>query len=358
MLLPVGKLPSDILSRMLKTYTSQDDRVTVGPSVGEDAAAIDMGDRYLLLKTDPITFVSDDIGTYAVRINANDIATMGGKPKWLLATILLPEKHATDELAEELFRQLSAACREMDVSLCGGHTEITAGLDRVIIVGAMIGEVARDGLITTGGAKEGDDIILTKGIAIEGVSIIARRKAKELDASFGPEFVQKCRGFVERPGISVLREAAIAVRHGDVHSMHDPTEGGLATGLLEIARAANVGLTIESERIPVFPECQALCRYFGLDPLGLIASGSLLIVVNRRDTENVLEALKDEGITAANIGKIMPKEQGTKIKKNHEMSELPLFEKDEITRIIHYPEESISPQSTQRSQRKNEKLRL
>ncbi len=162
MLLPVGKLPSDILARMLKTYTSLGDRVKVGPSVGEDAAAIDMGDRYLLLKTDPITFVADDIGTYTVRINANDIATMGGKPKWLLTTILLPERQSTDEFVEEIFRQLSAACRELGVSLCGGHTEITSGLERVIVVGSMIGEVAKGALITTAGAEAGDDIILTK----------------------------------------------------------------------------------------------------------------------------------------------------------------------------------------------------
>ncbi|MFA6056152.1 MAG: AIR synthase related protein, partial [Thermodesulfovibrionales bacterium] len=122
MLFPVGKLPPDILAKMLKTYISLDERVKVGPSIGEDAAAVDMGDSYLLLKTDPITFVAEDIGTYTVRINANDIATMGGKPLWLLTSILLPEKHSTDELVEEIFRQLSSACKEIGVSLCGGHT--------------------------------------------------------------------------------------------------------------------------------------------------------------------------------------------------------------------------------------------
>src|ERR1700690_1866187 len=154
-LLPVGKLSPDLLARMLKSYTSLDARVKVGPSIGEDAAAVDIGDSYLLLKTDPITLVAEDIGTYTVTINANDIATMGGKPLWLLATILLPEKQATEELVESIFRQLSFACREIGVSLCGGHTEITQGIDRAIVVGAMIGEVKKDALITTGGAKTG-----------------------------------------------------------------------------------------------------------------------------------------------------------------------------------------------------------
>jgi hydrogenase expression/formation protein HypE len=334
MLLPVGKLPPDILGRMLKDYIPFDKRVRVGPSIGEDAAAIDMGDRYLLLKTDPITFVAEDIGTYTVRINANDIATMGGKPLWLLTTILLPEGHATSELVDEIFRQLSSACKEIGVSLCGGHTEITSGIDRVIVAGAMIGEVKKDGLITTSGAKIGDDILLTKAIAVEGTSVIARLREKDLKAAFGLNFVQKCKGFIEHPGISILREAEIAVRYGDVHSMHDPTEGGLATGLFEVATAADVGLIVEREHIPVLPECQILCRHYGLDPLGLIASGSLLIAINPIDTEKVLKALNDNGMPASKIGKILPKEHGLKIKKGSEVSELPVFERDEITKIF------------------------
>jgi hydrogenase maturation factor len=334
MILPVGKLPTDILARMLNAYTSFDERVKVGPAIGEDAAAVDMGDRYLLLKTDPITFVAEDIGTYTVRINANDIATMGGKPMWLLTSILLPENRTTSEVVEEIFRQLSSACKELGVSLCGGHTEITSGIDRVIVVGAMIGEVRKDGLITTGGARRGDDILLTKAIAVEGTSVIARRKGKDLEAVFGPGFVQRCKRFIEHPGISILKDAEIAGRYGDIHSMHDPTEGGLATGLSEVARAADVGLIVEEDCIPVFPECQTLCMHYGLDPLGLIASGSLLIAINPRDTEKVLEALNNNGVPARKIGKIMPKEHGLRIKRRNEVSELPVFDRDEITKIF------------------------
>jgi hydrogenase maturation factor len=310
-----------------------DERVRVGPSIGEDAAAIDMGDRFVIVTTDPITFLAEDIGTYTVRINANDIATMGGRPRWLLASILLPENRTTNELVEDIFRQLSVACREIGVCLCGGHTEITQGIDRPIVVGAMIGEVQKEGLVTTGGAKAGDHILLTKGIAIEGTSIIARKKGRELEAEFGAAFVRVCRGFVERPGISILREAEIATKYGEIHSMHDPTEGGLAAGLREIATAADAGLIVEEERIPILPECLALCSRYGLDPLGLIASGSLLIAVNPHDSERVLEALNSNGIAAARIGEILPKEQGLKIKKHNDILELPFFERDEITKI-------------------------
>ena len=334
MLLPVGKLPLNILAKMIGAYTSLDDRVKVGPSIGEDATAIDMDNRYLLLKTDPITFVAEDIGTYTVSVNANDIATMGGKPLWLLVSILLPEKHTTDELVEEIFRQLSCACKEIGVSLCGGHTEITPGLDRAIVVGAMVGEVRKDALITTSGAKIGDDIILTKGIAIEGTSVIARRKGKDLAAVFGPGFVETCKRFTEHPGISIVKDAEIAGQFGDVHSMHDPTEGGLATGLLELAHAADVGLIVEEECIAVFPECQTLCRHYGLDPFGLLASGALLIAMNPHDTKKVLEAFNANGIPAAKIGTILPREHGLKLKKCNEVLALPDFGRDEITKIL------------------------
>jgi hydrogenase maturation factor len=332
--LPVGKLPADILERLLKRYSSTLHGVVVGPSIGEDAAAIDRGDSYLLLKTDPITFVTQDIGTYSLFINANDIATMGGVPKWFLATILLPEKQTTEDLVERIFHQLSSACQKTDVSFCGGHTEITVGIDRPIVIGMMIGEVEKNNLLTTKGARTGDDIILTKAIAIEGTSIIARERGDALIGVFGERFVNACRRFTEVPGISVLRDAQIATAHGEIHSMHDPTEGGLATGLFEIAAAADTGLIVEEECIPVFPECQTLCRHYGLDPLGLIASGSLLIAINSRDTDKVLDALSNNGIPAAKIGKILPKEHGLKIKKHKEVLELPVFKRDEITKIF------------------------
>ncbi len=334
MSLPVGKLPLGLLEKLLKAYTSSGNRVVVGPSIGEDTTAIDMGERYLLVKTDPITFVTEDIGTYTISINANDIATMGGRPLWFLTTILLPEKRTTPDVVEGIFQQLSSACKKIGVSLCGGHTEITAGLDRPLVIGVMLGEVEKDGLITTAGARVGDDILLTKGIAIEATSIIARKKGEELKGVLGEKFVTRCNGFIEDPGISVLKEADIAKRTGDIHSMHDPTEGGLATGLFEVAKAAGVGLIVEEDNIPVLTECKILCRHYGLNPLGLIASGTLLITLDPKDSEQVIEALKNEGISAMRIGRILSKEEGLKMKRGNQVVELLRFDRDEITKIF------------------------
>jgi hydrogenase expression/formation protein HypE len=174
--LPLGKLKLEQLQRLLRTYTSADERIILGSQVGEDAAVIDFGATYLVAKTDPITFVAEDIGWYTIVINANDIVTRGATPKWFLATILLPENRTTVEIVETIFAQLAEACRRYHIAFCGGHTEVTYGLERPIVIGQMLGEVAKEKLITTAGAQVGDDILLTKGIAVEATSIIARVK--------------------------------------------------------------------------------------------------------------------------------------------------------------------------------------
>lgn len=334
MYLPPGKLPVEILERMIKAYTSTIHGVVVGASIGEDAAAIEFGKKYLLAKTDPITFVAEDIGTYTIYVNANDIAAMGGRPMWFLATILLPEKGTTSDLVEKIFRQLSSACGKIDVAFCGGHTEITAGIDRPIVIGTMLGEVEKERLITTAGARPGDDILLSKAIAIEGTSILAREKGGELARRFGEEFLGSCRKLVEEPGISVLEEVRIAIRNGRVHSLHDLTEGGLANALHEVAAAADAGLVVEEDRIPILAECRLLCEHFGLDPLGLIASGSLLIMVEPSDSGKVIRSLEKAGVPAAKIGKITHKEQGVKIGCGGRIRDLPRFDRDEIAKIL------------------------
>ncbi len=329
-----GKLPIPLLNRLLKRYTGGGERVVIGPSVGIDAAAIDFGDRFLLAKTDPITFVAEDIGAYAVHVNANDIAVMGGIPKWFLVTVLLPEGQATSKMVEAIFSELNRSCKALRISLCGGHTEITPGIDRPIVIGQMLGEVTKERLITSAGAKMGDILILTKGIALEGTSILARERGKDLEKAFSRRFVEDCKRLIRKPGISVLKDALAAVKHGRIHAMHDPTEGGLATGLHEMAMASHTGVLVEASRIPIFPETLKVCRYFGLDPLGIIASGALLMAVEPRDARRVLKGLKAEKISASAIGHVTPRQKGVQIVINGKKRPLPLFGADELTRVL------------------------
>jgi len=331
----VGKIPMGLLANLLERYAGVDPRIVVGAKVGEDAAVIDMGDRYLVVKSDPITFVTEDLGYYAVNVNANDIATCGAIPRWFLATLLLPDQGVSEEMIEGIFRQIAMACQALNIALVGGHTEITYGLDRPIISGHMLGEVAKDSLVTTAGAKPGDIIILTKGICIEGTSIIARTKADDLrQRGYTPEEIKKARDFLFHPGISVVKDALTACQAGRVTSMHDPTEGGLATALHELAQAARVGIMIEADNIPIFPESAALCKEYSLDPLGTISSGALLITLPPPGAELVLTALARENIPAASIGRITAKRGEILLRHRDGASPLPIFERDEITKIF------------------------
>ncbi len=331
---PVGKIPLGVLDALLKRNLIQDERVIVGPAVGEDAAVIDTGGvKYLIAKTDPITFATDDIGWYAVNINANDIATMGGCPKWFLATLLLPENMATKEYVERIFQQVLDSCHSLGVSLVGGHTEVTHDINRPIIIGQMLGEVEKKKLVRTDGAREGDAIILTKGIAVEGTAILAREKKEEIARVFGAEMLSRCKNFLFRPGVSVLKEALIAGETAQVHSMHDPTEGGLATALHEIAWAAKVGLVVDAAAINVYSETRRFCEYYHLDPMGLIASGALLIVVAVGEVDKVITELHQENVPAAVIGRVVCKNEGIKVRTPSGLHDLPLFEQDELTKV-------------------------
>ena len=329
-----GKLPLELLSRLLGEIDVSDPRVAVGPRPGEDAALIDFGDRYLVAKTDPITFATDLIGWYVVQINANDIAAMGATPKWLMVTLLLPVGTA-EETVTHVFDQLTEACRALDITLVGGHTELTYDLPRPIAVGAMLGEVDKERAVLTSGAVPGDSLVLTKGIAIEGAAVLAREAPDVLlSAGVDPGAIETAKGFLFKPGISIANDAAIACETAEVHAMHDPTEGGLATGLREMAGAAGVGVMVDWGRIPVLPECLEMCRALGLNPFGLIASGALLAAVAPQDASRLVQALRKEGIAAYEIGQVTPPEQGLKLRTPSGIRDLPVFQRDELARYF------------------------
>ena len=340
-----GKLPIQTLSGLLAETPASDPRVALGPAVGEDAALIDFGDRYLVAKTDPITFATDLIGWYMVNVNANDVAVMGGVPKWLMATLLLPE--GTDEAGvSDIFAQIRAACAELGIALIGGHTEITAGLDKPIAVGAMLGEADKADAVLSAGVRPGDALILTKGIALEGASILAREAGARLaGAGVGEDVIRRAAGFLFDPGIGVVRDARILRRAVSVHAMHDPTEGGLSGALYELAAASGAGLEIDAGAIPVPPECRIICAALGLDALGVIASGALLAAVAPEDAPKATAALRAEGIAAATIGRAADRRAAAVVLRRDgaAATEFPRFERDEIARFFDESEVRESP---------------
>jgi thiamin-phosphate kinase len=332
-ILPTGKLPLHLLQQLLPQEHC-DSRLIVGPRIGEDAAVIDFGETCLVAKTDPITFATDEIGWYVVCVNSNDIATMGAIPRWLLTTILLPENAATEEMIRRLMQQIQDACARFNITLCGGHTEVTYGLERPIVIGSMLGEVEKSCLVTTSGAKPGDALLLTKGPGIEATSIIARERESELRGKFPADFLERARNFLRSPGISVIKEARIAVEVGGVHAMHDPTEGGVATAIHELARAAQVGAVIWPEKLPIAEETARLCCEYQLDVLGVISSGALLIAADPEKSGEIVDAIIEQGISCQVIGRLLAPEEGVWMEQDGVARSLPLFEADEITKIF------------------------
>jgi hydrogenase maturation factor len=331
----VGKLPNDLLASLLGKVQSRDPRVVLGPGIGRDAAVIDNGGPKLLVaKTDPVTFASDLIGWYAVNVNANDIACMGARPAWLMTTILLPDG-ASAQLAETIFDQVTQACEALEIELVGGHTEITYRLDRPIVVGALLGEVERDRLVRPDGARPGDALILTKGIAIEGTAVLAREAVDELRrAGMTPSDIDAGKAYIFDPGISVVKEAIAAGKAVRVHAMHDPTEGGLATALYEMAAASGTGVSVHDERIRILPATRRLCDAAGLDPMGLLASGALLLAVADEDATKALESIRSAGVPAERIGTLLHQEDGVIMEGNIKPRPVPRFARDEVARFL------------------------
>ncbi len=331
--LPVGKLPHALLEKIIRSAPTSGPRVLLGPGVGLDCAVLEFGETCLVLKTEPITFASDEIGWYAVQIAANDIATTGARPSWAMFTVLLPEGKTTEESVMALSGQLTDACRAAGITLVGGHTEITHGLDRLIIVTTMLGEILREKLVTPDKAQSGDFLILTKGVPIEATALLAREFPSVLQDHLTAEEIKTAQNYLFEPGISVLKDAQIAVQTGGVTAMHDPTEGGVATALWEMAQACQLTFRVDPRQIFIPPLSVRICEIFGLDPLGTIASGALLLTVKPDSKGAVLSALNAAGIAAAEIGVVAEGAAEVLVSRKGEIHPFPRFDRDEIGRV-------------------------
>ena len=304
MRLPAGKVPPEVLEEIVfKRLGVESGDVLLGPSKGEDGAVVRVGGEVIVSSMDPITGAVERLGWLAVNINANDVATFGIKPRFFSSCILLPSG-AESGVLREICDQIDSAAKRLGIAVIGGHSEVTPGLKHPIVVGYALG-VAEDGrYVTAGGAEAGDVIILTKGAGIEGTAILASERRERLSRELGEEVVKAAESFYDR--ISVVEDALTAFKAGGVTAMHDPTEGGVAGGIHEIADASGLGFEVFEEKIPVAPETSMICSYFNVDPLQLIGSGALLISVKPEYAGKVLDALESRGIRASKIGRFLP----------------------------------------------------
>jgi hydrogenase expression/formation protein HypE len=300
MKLPPGKIPIDILKEVVfKNLGAERKEVIVGPSAGIDGAVLDLGDKSLVVSMDPITGAVERIGWLAVNVNANDVATFGVEPAFLFSCMLLPE-NADRKLVETISAQMNAAAKDLGIAIVGGHCESTPGLTKPIVVGCTMGLTEKGRYVTAGGAKPGDKLILTKSAGIEGTAILATDREQALKKTMSAMMLQAAKNFYSQ--ISVVKDALTAYKTGGVHAMHDPTEGGVAGGIHEIADASNLGVEVFEEAISVQPETAQICSYFQIDPLQLIGSGALLISAEAKSASETVRNLKLERIQASVIG--------------------------------------------------------
>lgn len=295
----VGKLPENVLVRsVFKQLHTKRPEILQGAGVGEDCAAMILAeDEMFVVSTDPITGTTQDIGRVGMMVTLNDLASAGAEPVGVLLTALLPENIKESHI-RSMMQQIDAECQKYNVQVMGGHTEVTRAVNQPILTVTGIGKVKKGQMISTGGARPGDDIVVTKWIGIEGTTILAKEKEEELLTRYPRAIIETAKEMDQY--LSVVSEAAIAVKSG-VSAMHDVTEGGIFGAFWEMAEASGVGLEIDIKKIPIRQETVEVCEFFGINPYELISSGSMLMA--SADGNKLVRDLNEAGIPAVVVGK-------------------------------------------------------
>jgi hydrogenase expression/formation protein HypE len=325
----VGKLDTDLLRRIVFQHiTFQREEVMVRPGVGEDCAVVDFGDFACVLSTDPITGTASEVGRLAVHISCNDVASNGVEPLGLMLTIMAPEGTTADEI-EEVMRQAGEESKKLNVEIIGGHTEITAAVNRIIVSATAIGRQIKKHVIATSGARAGDLVLMTKTAGLEGTAIIAHEKTGALGEYMGLDKVENAKAMMHK--ISVVPEGIIGGKMG-TSSMHDITEGGLLGAAWELCEAAGVGIEIYLNHVPIAIETKDICAYYQLDPLRLISSGCMLMTISEEKGPELLRALEEKGIQGTVIGRITA--EGRYLVNGEEKVEISSPESDELYKVV------------------------
>ena len=332
--LPPGKIPNQFLDYLLKKYIQNDKSVIIGPKTGIDCAVLRCTKNILIAKSDPVTLVGKDTGNYLVNVNVNDIAVMGGVPRWFLTVLIFPAGTTFPQI-EEIFRQISNECKKLGINWVGGHTEISTNVERVVASGLIFGHPVKK-KFKIPKPKKGNALILVKEIGIEGASIIAREKFDTLKKSFSSTFLKKAMNSVNQPGISVFKESVLLWKHFNISAMHDPTEGGISGGIYEMAEAYNVGFEIYKDKLLFYKPALKLSEYFKLSPFGLISSGCILAITTSSEAEKIKNFLMiKRKVKCEIIGKVTDKGKGVNlIYNNGKTVPFPVFKRDEINRLF------------------------
>jgi hydrogenase expression/formation protein HypE len=325
--LKTGKLDPATLRRLvLDRLGTQREDVVVHARLGEDAAAVAFGDEVCVLTSDPITGAGANAGWYAVHIACNDVAAMGARPIGVLATLLFPTSAEEADVAR-IAADIHRAAVELGIEVLGGHTEVAPGVNAPIVSMTAVGRARRDRLVTSGGTRPGDTLILTKWAALEGTAILAMDLEAHLQGRVSPELIARAQGLTAR--LSVVRDGIQAAELGAT-ALHDPTEGGILGALWELSEASGHGFEVDASAVPILEETRQICAAFGADPLKLISSGAMLIACP--DLARMLAGLAEHRIPATPIGRVTSRDRVVLVNGRHVPSG-PVV-RDELWRIL------------------------
>jgi len=293
----LGKIPISLLNKTVLRMTGSRSRALLtGPRAGVDFAAIRVRGGFMIVSSDPVTGVASDIGSYAVSVSANDVATSGNPPQFIGSVVLLAEGSTPRDL-RVIASDMDRTARKLGIAIVGGHTEVTPGLKRPIVAVTAFSFVKR--FVSSELAKDGDAIVMTKTAGLEGTSVLAY-EASRIGERLPAALVASSKKLEKK--ISIVPEAVRAFRTGYVHAMHDCTEGGVLGAAYEMSLASGLGFELWERKVPVARETREMCQALSLDPLKLIGSGSLLIAVPPRRVGSLQRALR-EVAPAAEVGR-------------------------------------------------------
>lgn len=322
-----GKLNWDDLKGLINNNKSvKRDEVRVRNGVGEDCSVINFGEYECVVSTDPITGAAENIGRLAVHVNCNDVASCGVDPMAILVTILAPENTTFEEI-NDVMKQINEETSKINVEIIGGHTEITSAVNRIVVSCTVLGKCISGKAVSTAGAQLGDDIVVTKSLALEGTNIIVNDKIDRLKDVLTKEEIEEAKEYINK--ISVIMEGKVSGEFG-VNSMHDITEGGVLGALWELADASNVGFKVYEDRMPITAVTRKVCKVFNIDPLKLISSGSMIITT--KNGEELVKLLMKNGINSTIIGNIT-NDKGILVKELEGEVIVPQPERDELFSI-------------------------
>lgn len=324
--LALGKLPTELLAELINTLPEANNEIIIAPGIGRDAAGLQIGNQLIAVTTDPITFTEERIATYSISVNINDVACLGCRPRWYTGVLLLPYG-TTENSVRQIWQELVSQFQQYGIQSLGGHVEVTESVKIPVLIGQMLGTAIGDSLLNPAAGKPGDKILLWQRIAIEGTALIARQHEDFLRQYFAAEELQQMQRLLDDPGICIWPFVNKLLPYKGVVALHDPTEGGLATAIHELADATNCGVIVAADKISILSETKRLAEIFNINPLGLIASGCLLIVCRPEAEAAILAKFADEPLVS--IGELTENSERFLIQQQTKIT-LPRYNSDEI----------------------------